>query len=379
VTHGLFVHHGRLVLISAAVVSPEDAAARAARTEGEADFLAVIDVLTPGEFVQLGASLDLVDLAFAPAEAQPDSIALQLDGTDGRPVGFLTWVDEKPGSAAFLGQIWPIVLSLSIIGVLTALIARRLAASYVHSMAQAEAALEASRLKSEFIATMSHELRTPLNSIIGYSELIQEEAQAAGQREIAEDAERVIAASKHLRQLVSDILDQSRIDAGRLQLSIERVAVAGVLADVVELATPAARANASTLVATEAAPGLEVLADDVRIRQCLLNLVGNAARFTSHGSIVVTARPERRAAGDFVVFDVADTGIGMSEEDLQGLFQPFAHAAAGERQGAGLGLSIAHKLARAMGGEISVKSEIGRGSVFSLAVPAVGAQAREAA
>jgi signal transduction histidine kinase len=380
VKQSLFSHNGRLVLLSVAVVSPEDEEGRRTRT-GEADYLAIVDVLQPVEFAELGAGLDLIGLAYAPSDPGTGRIALPLGAASGRPLGALTWMDEKPGSAAFLGQIWPIILSLAIIGVLTALIARRLAASYVHTMAQAEAALEASRLKSEFIATMSHELRTPLNSIIGYAELIQEEAEPRGEHTIAEDAGRVLGAAKHLRRLVSDILDQSRIDAGRLQLSIERVAVAGVLADVVELASPLARANGNTLVATAATPGLEAFADDVRIRQCLLNLIGNAAKLTMQGSIVVTARLDRRPDGDFIVFDVADTGMGLSREDVKHLFEPFAQAGAGkgEFRGSGLGLSIAHKLARAMGGDIAVESEVGRGSVFSLSIPAATERVREAA
>jgi signal transduction histidine kinase len=262
------------------------------------------------------------------------------------------------------------------------LIARRLAATYVQSIARADAALEASRLKSEFIATMSHELRTPLNAIIGYAELIQEEAAPLGERVIAQDAGRVVNAAKHLRQLVNDILDQSRIDAGRLQFTIERVAVAGILADVVELAAPFAHANGNTLRVEDPTPGLEALADDVRIRQCLLNLVGNAAKSTTQGSIMVSARRERTPEGDFIVFDVADTGPGVAQEAMERLFQPFMQVEAaleGKHGGAGLGLSIARKLALAMGGDIRARSEVGRGSVFSLSIPAAPAEVREAA
>jgi signal transduction histidine kinase len=374
VVHSRFEHAGRLMLVAVAAVTPEDAADRAGLERADADYVAIVDVMDAAELGQMGAALDLESLSFA-ASAAPDEVALGLQAADGRPLGAMTWRHERPGSEAFLGQLWPIVLSVLIVGALTILIARRLVSTHVQSIARTEAALESSRLKSEFIATMSHELRTPLNAIIGYAELIQEEAEPLGESVIAEDAGRVVNAGKHLRQLVNDILDQSRIDAGRLQLTIERVAVAGVLADVVELDMPLAKANGNTLIAAESTPGLEVLADDVRVRQCLLNLVANAAKFTLQGSIFVSAKQD----GDAIVIDVADTGAGMTPEDMAQLFKPFAATSGSRYGGAGLGLSIAHKLARAMGGEISVRSEIRKGSVFSLHLPSAQAAVLEAA
>jgi signal transduction histidine kinase len=243
----------------------------------------------------------------------------------------------------------------------------------VTSAARARAALESSRHKSEFISMMSHELRTPLNAIIGYAELIQEEGAHQPQYQaVRDDAECILVAARHLHHLFNDVLDQSRIDAGHLRLRRERVLVSELLADIEDLLAPMARANGNTLTLAAEHPAMSLVADHQRVRQCLLNLVGNALKFTKNGAVSLRARHAVRDGVQCVTFDVVDTGIGISRESTVDVFEPFTQAEAIQLTygGAGLGLSISRKLARAMGGDISFVSEAGKGSCFSLNLPA---------
>jgi PAS domain S-box-containing protein len=236
---------------------------------------------------------------------------------------------------------------------------------------QAEAANMA---KSQFLANMSHELRTPLNAIIGYSEMLQEDLSAAGLDLQTHDAARVIASARHLLALINEVLDLSKIEAGRLDLVLETTNVREVAQDVVDTMRPSAQANANVL--TLAPPAIDVTAytDGLRLRQCLLNLVSNACKFTRNGEIRLVIRDGRDADGTRLIhFDVADTGIGMNEEQVGKLFQPFVQAdASTTRQygGTGLGLSITRKLAQRMGGDVCVRSAPGRGSLFTLTISA---------
>lgn len=374
VTTTAFMHEGNLVLLALAPITLEEPEARAAgNARRPTDYLAIVDVIDTVDLASFGQSLDLEDLQFGRRAASSEIVTLAPQPHDA-DFGVLSWRNERPGSAAFAGQMLPIALCLLVVGAMTLLVSRRLVSAHVHQAARAEAALESSRLRAEFIATMSHELRTPLNAIIGYSELIEETAEATSSgKAIRTDAGRVLTAAKHLRQLVTDILDHSRIDSGRLRLAIESVSVAGAIAEAAEFAEPLAKAQGVAFSVADDTGGADVAADDMRLRQCLINLIGNAVKFTRDGQVRVKARLEQRTDGTFVVFDVTDTGIGIEPAALTRLFQPFVQANEQiqvKYGGTGLGLSISQKLARAMGGVISATSELGKGSTFSLALPA---------
>ncbi|MFO0203177.1 MAG: sensor histidine kinase, partial [Alphaproteobacteria bacterium] len=259
-------------------------------------------------------------------------------------------------------------------------ISDREAAQEALRLAKEQAEL-ADRSKSQFLANMSHELRTPLNAIIGYTELIQDQIGVPHDAEaMRTDTNHILGAAKHLRQLVSDILDHARIDSGRIALNIEAMPVNGLLEEIVEISEPLAMAQNTVLSITDPGKGLEVLADDGRLRQILINLVGNAIKFTKNGDIELSAQIDRR--GDAIEFSVRDTGIGIAPDELARLFQPFVQANAEIQQkfgGTGLGLSISHQLARAMGGSISATSAPGKGSAFTLTLPLAAPAQRQAA
>jgi signal transduction histidine kinase len=374
VAHGLFSVDGQLAIVAVAVVAPEDAASRLAIPHSTPiDFLASAQILEPNELAELGRSLNLRDLRFQSSEAaaDPGAVALPLRSADGAQVGELRWRDERPGDRAFATQMAPVVLGLILIGALTLCVAFVLTRRQVATAAHAEAAIEADQLKSDFISSISNELTTPLNAIVGYAELIEEESRDhGGGDQIGQDAGRILIAARRLRQLVEDTLDQSRIDAGHLNFRSERVDVAGLLTEIVEILAPMARANGDSLETAIELHGLHFIGDHQRVRQCLLNLAGNAIKFTKDGAVRVRARSATRNGARFVTFDVTDTGIGIAAEHAEAIFEPFAQIdAAPERGGVGLGLAISRKLARAMGGDIVFVSEPGRGACFSLHVP----------
>ena len=234
---------------------------------------------------------------------------------------------------------------------------------------------EANQAKSQFLATMSHELRTPLNAIIGYSEMLTEEAQDAGDTHYIPDLERIEGSGKHLLGLINDILDLSKIEAGRLELFVEQLDVTPLLAEVAATVRPLVERNANALTLDIAADLGVVHTDQVKLRQALLNLLSNASKFTSDGTITLTARREgTHLENPRLVFAVSDTGIGMSDEQLSRLFQPFMQAEASTTRrfgGTGLGLAITRRLIELMGGTIDVESAEGVGTTFTVRLPAV--------
>jgi PAS domain S-box-containing protein len=239
-----------------------------------------------------------------------------------------------------------------------------------------EAAEAANRAKSSFLANMSHELRTPLNAIIGYSEMLREEAQEFGQGALTPDLEKINAAGKHLLGLISDILDLSKIEAGKMDLYLETFDVGGMLREVVSTVQPLLAKNANRLE-VRAAPELGTMrADLTKLRQALFNLLSNACKFTDHGTITLLALREADDGGERLVFRVSDTGIGMTAEQLAKLFQAFSQADASTTRkfgGTGLGLAITRHFCQMMGGDIAVDSEPGRGSTFTIDLPAEAA------
>jgi signal transduction histidine kinase len=237
----------------------------------------------------------------------------------------------------------------------------------------AEAAQAADRTKSQFLANMSHELRTPLNAIIGYSEMLQEMARDDSLDDFIPDLVKITTAGKHLLELINDILDLSKIEAGKMPLVLEPFEVAGLVQEVVAMMPPLVQKNGNTLV-VQAADGLGTMrADSMRLRQCLFNLLSNACKFTKTGTITLAARRQAVQGREWLVFRVIDTGIGMSAEQLARLFEVFAQADASttrEYGGSGLGLAITRRFCRMMGGEVSAQSEAGQGSTFTITLPA---------
>jgi signal transduction histidine kinase len=238
-----------------------------------------------------------------------------------------------------------------------------------------EAAEAADRTKSQFLANMSHELRTPLNAIIGYSEMLQETARDDGQEDFIPDLEKITTAGKHLLDLINDILDLSKIEAGRMTLNPEQFAVAPMIQQVLSTIHPLVQKNANTLDVCDTSNLGEMVADPMRLRQCLLNLLSNASKFTEKGTIRLTVERINHQNKEWVVFRVSDTGIGMTPEQLQRLFKPFTQADASTTRkygGTGLGLTISLKFCQMMGGDITVESEPDKGSVFTIYLPAQG-------
>ena len=223
----------------------------------------------------------------------------------------------------------------------------------------------ASEHKSAFLASMSHELRTPLNAIIGYSEMLYETAQDEGQDEFLPDLAKIRDAGRHLLGLINDILDLSKIEAGKMDLYLEEVDLAGLIEEVRSIVEPLAAANANRLeIACPAALGM-LYTDRTKLKQSLLNLLSNAGKFTHEGRVRLEVRP----ADAEVSFIVSDTGIGMTEEQLGRLFQAFSQAdVSTTRQygGTGLGLAITKHFCEMLGGRIAVESAPGQGSTFTI-------------
>ena len=228
---------------------------------------------------------------------------------------------------------------------------------------------DANQTKSQFVANMSHELRTPLNAIIGYSEILLEESEDDGNTQYAPDLERILNSGKHLLALVNDILDISRIEAGKMELYLESFPICREIQTVIDTARPVIDKNQNTLV-FECDDSLGHMRGDLtKFRQILLNLISNAAKFTHEGTLTLTARREDT---DRFTIAVSDTGIGMNEEQLGRLFQVFSQADASTTRkygGSGLGLSISRHFARMMGGDITAASTPGSGSVFTVSLP----------
>ncbi|MGH8245806.1 MAG: sensor histidine kinase, partial [Gammaproteobacteria bacterium] len=252
-----------------------------------------------------------------------------------------------------------------------------------------EAADEANKSKSQFLANMSHELRTPLNAIIGYTEMAGEELEDLGAAQLKADLEKVVAAAKHQLALVNDILDLSKIEAGKMTLFLEEFDVARLVNEVAATVQPLVARNGNTLEVNCPADLGMMRADQTKVRQTLFNLLSNASKFTEKGAITLrvwndecrmtngqTAKAPDGSIrhSSFVIFQETDTGIGMNPEQLGKLFQAFEQADKSTSRkygGTGLGLAISRKFCMMMGGDITVTSEAGKGSTFTVTLPVV--------
>jgi len=238
----------------------------------------------------------------------------------------------------------------------------------------------ANRTKSSFLANMSHELRTPMNAIIGYSEMLMEEAEDVGQEDFIPDLKRIHGAGKHLLMLINDILDLSKIEAGKMTTFCETVDLAAVIDEVRATVTPLIQKNNNKLV-IDVAPDIGTIYSDLtKLRQTLFNLLSNASKFTDGGTITLSAAPVPNT--NSVVFKVTDTGIGMTPEQLSKLFQAFTQADASTTRkygGTGLGLAISRKFCQLLGGDITVESTENVGSTFIVTLPRIAPMLPETA
>lgn len=234
-------------------------------------------------------------------------------------------------------------------------------------------AIQANRAKSTFLANMSHELRTPLNAILGYAELIAEEAQSGEVAQIVQDTTRITTSGRHLLSLIDNVLDLSKIEAGKMALEISFVEIRPLLDELIGAVSPMAdqRGNVVRVVAEGTLGGMNT--DPLRLKQILLNLLSNAMKFTTNGEVVLRAERRWLDAQDGLRFVVSDTGIGMTREQCLKVFEDFVQGDASTTRrfgGTGLGLSISRRLARMLGGDLSVSSTPGIGSIFTLELPA---------
>jgi signal transduction histidine kinase len=236
-----------------------------------------------------------------------------------------------------------------------------------------QVAEQANQAKSTFLASMSHELRTPLNAIIGYSEMLQEEAHDAGLDGLVPDLDRIHTAGRHLLELINDVLDLSKIEAGKTELHLDVFDVPGLVSDVVGVVQPLINTNQNVLEVNVPDGRHEMRADRTKLRQVLLNLLSNAAKFTRAGTITLTVAARTHERVKWWTFEVRDTGIGLRPEQLTRLFEAFSQAEMSTAEtygGTGLGLAISRQFCRLMGGDIRVDSAPGQGSTFTVSLPA---------
>ena len=282
---------------------------------------------------------------------------------DGRPLPVLLSISGMRGAGYVNGQVW-----------LAQDITERKRVQQ-ELLAAKEAAEAASRAKSHFLANMSHELRTPLNAVIGYSQMLQEICEERNIRDMASDLARIERSGRHLLSLINDILDLSKIEAGKMMNQPELFALKDVIEDVIETIRPLADQNRNQLSLRYPSRELTLFADVVKFRQTLMNLLSNACKFTEGGAVSVTVE-QPHGDGQWLEVRVADTGIGMTSEQQSILFQPFSQVddcTTRRFGGTGLGLAISRRFCRMMGGEITVQSEAGKGSIFTVRLPALSA------
>jgi signal transduction histidine kinase len=233
----------------------------------------------------------------------------------------------------------------------------------------------ANRAKSNFLSSMSHELRTPLNAILGYSELLIEDAEDAGEEEKISDLDKIRGAGRHLLSLISDVLDMSKIEAGKMKVLIEEFDIAALVEDVLGIIAPLMESNRNKLV-IELDPHIGTMrSDEVKLRQSLINLLSNSAKFTKDGQVRLRVQRLGEPGISWLQFSVADTGIGMTPKQSAKMFQTFTQAddagTTEEFGGTGLGLAISKQFCNMLGGDITVESALDKGSTFTMTLPAI--------
>ena len=306
--------------------------------------------------------------AYSAATGQPLGVEFRLFARDGRTVWLRDEAIVVPGEAGRPATLHGVLLDITEI--------KRTEAALQEAKEAAEAA---SRAKSTFLDSMSHELRTPLNAVINYSELLTEESEDQGQSQFIPDLQRIRASGKRLLGLIEDILDLSKIEAGKMELHLEEFDLLSVIQEAVSLAQPLADQNANQ-VEIQCPDDLGAMhSDRAKFRQALFSVLSNAAKFTSRGAVRLKVVREAAEGGGWITLAVSDTGIGMTADQMSRIFQPFVQAdSSTTRQygGSGLGLAITRHFCHMLGGEISVVSEPGKGSTFTIRLPAEAREAR---
>jgi signal transduction histidine kinase len=234
---------------------------------------------------------------------------------------------------------------------------------------------EANRAKSRFLANMSHELRTPMNAIIGYTELLLDEEPGMTIEDARGDLNRMVAAGRHLLSLINDVLDLSKIEAGKMTVFLETFDGRELVREIIATAAPLATRNHNTLNLQMSDQFGSMRADQTKVRQVLLNLLSNACKFAQDGVVTLSVDVHKIGKLEWVVFECRDTGIGMTPEQIATLFQHFTQADESTTRkygGTGLGLAISRTFCRMMGGDISVKAALGVGTTFRVELPALG-------
>lgn len=252
------------------------------------------------------------------------------------------------------------------------MMAEELSSAREDLMAAHDRAVKANETKSMFLANMSHELRTPLNAIIGYTELIHEDAMDADQQEIVDDTDKILIAARHLLSLISDILDVSKIEAGKMDLFLETFFIKDIINEILTTIEPLVRGQSNILVSNIDDNIGMMTTDQTKMRQILINILSNANKFTNSGQVTLTASAEHINDMPHVKFVIEDTGIGIAPERIKAIFEPFIQADGSttrEFGGTGLGLAISSHFINMMNGHIHVDSVIGEGSIFTLTFP----------
>jgi signal transduction histidine kinase len=303
--------------------------------------------------------LVLLALPFIPLREAPASALLGAFGVGCGVVGFLAYIVRSALNNAKLINGWRAANQVAK--------DKRLEAELKRAEAE-----EANRAKSEFLAVMTHELRTPLNAVIGYAEMMQEDLEAEGRKDLSGDAGRITGSARHLLGLIDQILNLSSIDAGHQGLALRDVDVRKLLDDAIGAVQDDARAVGNRISLRVSGEAERAFSDGNKLMVAVAALLSNAVKFTSEGLIAVTAEVDRDNADDVLVISVSDTGQGIAAENLAAIFRPFQQIEQGSTRskgGMGLGLSIAQRMAGMLGGEVCVVSELGVGSTFTLRTP----------
>lgn len=376
--NGFAVIDGQLAAIAATPIRPtKESGGRQPDALAQVDYVVSITFVENTTLADLGRSVSMEQMSLIIYRElhnhNENMIDLDVQDIEGNVIAWLEWRHKKPGTQAFERLIGPLALGLFGLGLAAIFVTQIIVARQMRLLDAARLSAEdASKAKSSFLANMSHELRTPLNAIIGYSEMLEEDAIEASNQQAAGDAKKVTRSAYHLLALINDLLDHSKIEAGKMDLNPTRLPLTPIIEDVAEALRMRAAENLTTLqISCDPSLGEAVL-DGMRLKQCLLNLVSNAAKFTHNGKITVAVRPVEYNDLPFIRFSITDTGIGMSGETLAKLFAPFVQATeatASAFGGTGLGLAITKHLIEAMGGTVSVTSVEGEGSCFTLLVP----------
>jgi signal transduction histidine kinase len=344
------------------------------------DYVVVISFVDAGFVEKTKRTFGLEDLKLRllsksdkRAQFETNHIGFNLNDINGATLARIDWKNERPGSSAFSKRFVPIILALLIVGILTTLVTQQIVSGQMRLVELArQAAEDGSKAKSSFLANVSHELRTPLNAIIGFAEIIDEDSSLAGNTTTAQDARKVCNSAQHLLGLINDLLDHSKIEAGKMDMDPVLTDLHPLIHGVAEvLQSHVAKNNSQLIVRCDPLIG-EAIIDGMRLKQCLLNLVSNAAKFTKDGSVTLSARPVDKDGAPFIRITVKDTGIGMSEAVMAKLFVPFVQASESTAKnfgGTGLGLVITRRLCEAMGGSVDVESVEAEGSTFTMLVP----------